>query len=81
VVVVVKVGRLLIRKAICYLTGLPYHDVHLGRTEKGKPYLTNTLPDGLQLDFNISHDGDYAVLAAETSHLVGIDTVQLDRTR
>jgi len=34
-----------------------------------------------QFDFNISHDGDYAVVAAESQHLVGVDTMQVDRPR
>jgi 4'-phosphopantetheinyl transferase len=69
------------RKAVSHITGIPYRDICLGRTDKGKPFLTNALPPGFNFDFNISHDGDYAVLAAETGHSVGVDTVQLGRTR
>lgn len=68
------------RHAILQQTGLPYDSISLDRTEKGKPFLVNCPKSYEQFDFNISHDGDYAVVAAETGYLVGVDTVQVDRS-
>ena len=69
------------RHAVVRHTGLLYHSISLDRTEKGKPFLVSCPPSCEQFDFNISHDGDYAVVAAELRHLVGVDTVQVDRPR
>lgn len=74
-----QVGRLLARHAVLRQTGLPYHGISLDRTEKGKPFLVNCPPSCDQFDFNISHDGDYAVAAAELQYSVGVDIMQLDR--
>jgi len=71
----------LARHAVLQQTGLPYHSISLGRTEKGKPFLVNCPLLCEQFDFNISHDGDFAVAAAELRHLVGVDTMQVDRPR
>jgi len=71
----------LARHAVLRQTGIPYKVISLNRTEKGKPFLINNPPSCEQFDFNVSHDGDYAVVAAESRHLVGVDTVQVDRPR
>jgi len=71
----------LARQAVLRQTGLPYHSILLDRTQKGKPFLVNCPPSCEQFDFNISHDGDYAVAAAELQHLVGVDIMQVDRPR
>jgi 4'-phosphopantetheinyl transferase len=60
-------------------TKIPYAHIKLGRTEKGKPYLMNNAPEGCErLSFNVSHHGDYVVLAAETFTDVGIDVMKLE---
>ena len=69
------------RHAVLRQTGLPYQSISLDRTEKGKPFLVNCPPLCEQFDFNISHDGDYAVAAADLHHLVGVDIMQVDRPR
>ena len=77
-----KAGRLLIRKAICDSLRISYADVQLGRTDKGKPYLQNALDRDSKVpgfDFNISHQGDYVLLAAESSYHVGVDLMNIDR--
>eukprot|EP00058_Branchiostoma_floridae_P026098 XP_002611588.1 hypothetical protein BRAFLDRAFT_63764 [Branchiostoma floridae] len=72
-------GRLLIRKAINDQLGIPWRDIRLGRTEKGKPYLTSTVDaDHALFSFNVSHSGDYAVLAAESRNVVGVDVMKVD---
>lgn len=69
------VGRLLLRKVITEQTGIPYSEINLGRTEKGKPYLID--PRSNRLHFNISHQGDYVVLAADSCK-VGIDIMKTE---
>jgi len=71
----------LARQAVLRQTGFPYHSILLDRTQKGKPFLVNCPPSCEQFNFNISHDGDYAVAAAELQHLVGVDIMQVDRPR
>ena len=69
----------MLRKMLHRRTKIPYADIKLGRTEKGKPYLMNSAPEGCEkLSFNVSHHGDYVVLAAETFTDVGIDVMKLE---
>ncbi|ESO94018.1 hypothetical protein LOTGIDRAFT_104452, partial [Lottia gigantea] len=76
------IGRLLIRVATSHILGIPYTDIKLGRTEKGKPILLNDLPPEFSnYNFNISHQGDYVVLAAEKQHQVGIDVMDSQSQR
>lgn len=73
---------MLIRKVLSSVLKMPYQSVQLARTEKGKPYLTNPLPDHLaNFSFNISHSGDYAVLAAEPNKQVGVDVMKIEPPR
>lgn len=72
-------GRLMIRKLIAEKLKIPWDEIVLQRTVKGKPFLANdvcsTFPN---FSFNVSHQGDYAVLAAEHSLQVGIDVMKTD---
>ncbi|XP_041357277.1 uncharacterized protein LOC121374296 [Gigantopelta aegis] len=73
------IGRLLMRKVIADITGIPYKDIILGRTEKGKPFLRNPLPEELSgFSFNLSHQGDYAIVAANSDRLVGVDIMKVE---
>ena len=60
--------------------GIPYNDIAFARTEKGKPYLKNEstviFP---HFNFNVSHQGEFAVLAAEPECQVGIDVMQVEK--
>lgn len=47
--------------AVCY--GISWANLRLGRTPDNKPYLENAPKDGPQWSLNISHHGDYVVLA------------------
>ncbi|XP_027489701.1 L-aminoadipate-semialdehyde dehydrogenase-phosphopantetheinyl transferase isoform X1 [Corapipo altera] len=70
-------GRLLMRKLIAEKMCIPWNEVHLQRTSKGKPFLANTIVSiNSNYNFNISHQGDYAVLAAEPELQVGIDIMK-----
>lgn len=72
------IGRLLMRKVISDFTKIRYNEVILKRTDKGKPFLANdaTEPSLRRFNFNISHQGDFTVLAAEPELQVGVDVMK-----
>ncbi|KAM4043976.1 L-aminoadipate-semialdehyde dehydrogenase-phosphopantetheinyl transferase-like isoform 1-T1 [Anomaloglossus baeobatrachus] len=73
-------GRLLIRKLIAEKLQIPWDKIVLDRTAKGKPFLVSGAPPHLtNFSFNVSHQGDYAVLAAESELQVGVDIMKTDR--
>ncbi|KAM8975984.1 L-aminoadipate-semialdehyde dehydrogenase-phosphopantetheinyl transferase [Pelodytes ibericus] len=73
-------GRLLIRKLIAEKLHIPWNNILLQRTAKGKPFLAKGIPtQHPNFNFNVSHQGDYAVLAAEPDLQVGIDIMKTDR--
>lgn len=72
-------GRLLLRRFVCEKMSIPWSHVRLERTPRGKPYLAAPLQvssDSNTWSFNLSHQGDYAVLAAEQRMQVGIDIMK-----
>ncbi|KPP74221.1 L-aminoadipate-semialdehyde dehydrogenase-phosphopantetheinyl transferase-like [Scleropages formosus] len=71
-------GRLLIRKLLCEKMGVTWDEIHLERTAKGKPFLASPAPlsPSDRWSFNISHQGDFAVLAAECGLQVGVDVMK-----
>lgn len=69
-------GRLMIRKCVQLTTQIKWKDILLTRSTKGKPELVNNLKKDENLYFNISHQGDYTVLAASTKVNVGIDIMK-----
>ncbi|KAL9866442.1 L-aminoadipate-semialdehyde dehydrogenase-phosphopantetheinyl transferase isoform 1-T1 [Geothlypis trichas] len=74
-----RAGRLLMRKLITEELCIPWNEVHLQRTPKGKPFLASNLVGvNSNYNFNVSHQGDYAVLAAEPELQVGIDIMKTD---
>ena len=70
------IGRLLLRKCINFGLNIPYQQINLIRSDKGKPILNEIVSD--PFDFNISHHGDYCVLAADHYSKVGTDVVKLE---
>lgn len=72
-----QAGRLLIRRLIADKLKIPWHEIQLQRTARGKPVLASDLSSiYARFNFNISHQGNYAVLAAEPFHQVGIDIMK-----
>ncbi|XP_044298217.1 L-aminoadipate-semialdehyde dehydrogenase-phosphopantetheinyl transferase isoform X2 [Varanus komodoensis] len=70
-------GRLLIRKVIAEKLNIPWNKIQLHRTSKGKPFLANDLSHSQSsFSFNVSHHGNYSVLAAESDCQVGIDIMK-----
>ncbi|KAG8537003.1 hypothetical protein GDO81_025236, partial [Engystomops pustulosus] len=73
-------GRLLIRKLIAEKLYIPWDKIRLDRTAKGKPFLVSGNPPQFpNFNFNVSHQGDYAVLVAEPELQVGVDVMKTDR--
>ncbi|EPQ06900.1 L-aminoadipate-semialdehyde dehydrogenase-phosphopantetheinyl transferase [Myotis brandtii] len=67
----------MIRKLITEKLNIPWNNIRLQRTAKGKPVLAkDSLNPYPNFNFNISHQGDYAVLAAEPELQVGIDIMK-----
>ncbi|XP_070800052.1 L-aminoadipate-semialdehyde dehydrogenase-phosphopantetheinyl transferase isoform X1 [Pituophis catenifer annectens] len=70
-------GRLMIRKLIAERLKIPWNKIQLQRTSQGKPVLINTLSSTQSnFSFNVSHQGNYTVLAAEPDCQVGIDIMK-----
>ncbi|XP_068565734.1 L-aminoadipate-semialdehyde dehydrogenase-phosphopantetheinyl transferase isoform X1 [Cebidichthys violaceus] len=76
-------GRLLLRKCVYERMGIPWSEIRLERSPRGKPYLAAPLkvspdsgPEPPAWSFNVSHQGDYAVLAAEQGVQVGVDIMK-----
>lgn len=72
------VGRLLLRKCISELNGVPYDDLRLGRDENNRPVVTQPEVADHSFDFNVSHQGDFAVLAADEYPSVGVDVMKTE---
>lgn len=73
-----KIGRLLLRKCISELRGVPYDNISFGRNEHNRPVLTEPQLTGRSFDFNVSHQGDFAVLAADEYPNVGVDVMKTE---
>lgn len=72
-------GRLMLRKLVTEMLGLSWSCATFDRTDKGRPYLVNSLPEKLKdVDFNVSHQGDWALLAADTGSKVGVDVMKIE---
>ncbi len=62
--------RALVRKVLAHYTGIPSASLEFARREQGKPYLANA-PSPIY--FNLSHSGNFAVLAISTAGEIGVD--------
>ncbi len=60
--------RALVRKVLAHYTGITSASLEFARREQGKPYLANS-----PIYFNLSHSGNFAVLAVTTLGEIGID--------
>jgi len=75
-------GHLLARLAIKELTGIDWLQIEILRDEQDRPYLrlSSDVSSGFGVDFNISHSGDYTILAAvrfsqESNFRIGCDVM------
>ncbi|KOC65331.1 L-aminoadipate-semialdehyde dehydrogenase-phosphopantetheinyl transferase [Habropoda laboriosa] len=72
------VGRLLMRKFVSEYGHIPYSNVVFTRDINNKPIMENISSN---LSFNVSHQGDYTVLAGETRNVqLGVDVMKLKYT-
>ncbi|KAK7883277.1 hypothetical protein WMY93_029451 [Mugilogobius chulae] len=70
-------GRLLLRRCVCEKMSLPWSHFKLGRTSRGNLiWKILCSSSSLSWSFNVSHQGDYAVLAAEQGKQVGVDIMK-----
>lgn len=71
------IGRLMIRKCVQLCYGISWSSIELHRNQKGKPFCSNLRGQREPaLSFNVSHQGDYTVLATSTTTSVGIDVMK-----
>ena len=61
------IGEMLAKKAISDISGIPVENIILKTTEKGKPYIENSV-----IHFNISHCEDWVVCAIHNKP-IGVD--------
>ncbi|KAI9090310.1 4'-phosphopantetheinyl transferase superfamily [Phlyctochytrium arcticum] len=72
-------GQILIRVAILVLLDdqhLQWDDIDVQRTEFGKPYLAR--PEGTNVQFNLSHHGDWIIIAAGFGAPLGVDVAKVE---
>ncbi|XP_066998736.2 L-aminoadipate-semialdehyde dehydrogenase-phosphopantetheinyl transferase [Anabrus simplex] len=77
------IGRLLMRKFVADYSNRNYSSVYFDRDVKGKPFLVDICQEHekLELDFNVSHQGNFAVLAGEVGKKkVGVDVMKIEYT-
>ncbi|SNX85161.1 related to BNA2 - tryptophan 2,3-dioxygenase [Melanopsichium pennsylvanicum] len=77
------VGRLLPRVLVSKHYGVAWNLIRFSSTREGRPYLSmpNSVGEGgARLDFNISHDGDWVVMAYTLSRgmRVGVDVMAIE---
>lgn len=70
------IGRLMIRKFVHLFSSIPYDEIRFGRDDRGKPYLLGA--GDIPISFNISHQGDFVVLAGNTKRNIGVDTMKIE---
>jgi len=70
------VGQLLMRKAVNESISAEYDKIIFTRTSSGKPYLVGENEN--RIFFNVSHNGDFCVLASEIYMPVGVDVMKVE---
>lgn len=68
-------SRLLQRACVHKLFGVEWNEIRLERTKGRKPFYARQdfIPEAPNFNFNVSHEGDFVVLASEPICIVGID--------
>ena len=77
------------RHLIHTVFGLPFHNIRIGRTSSGKPYLIpSSIPQHFAAKFplwnwnySVSHHGDFVAIASEACSLVGLDIMDTHHRR
>ncbi|CAK9811655.1 L-aminoadipate-semialdehyde dehydrogenase-phosphopantetheinyl transferase [Anthophora plagiata] len=72
------VGRLMMRKFVNEYGHIPYNNIVFTRDTHNRPVVEKISSN---LSFNVSHQGDYTVLAGETRNVkLGVDVMKLEYT-
>jgi len=68
-------GRLLVRRCCEVALGVPASEVLIKRTKGKKPFCANQVsrPGAPNFNFNVSHEGDFVVIASEPVLICGVD--------
>lgn len=76
------IGRLLMRKFVNETTSADYASIVFSRDLKGKPYITDNVGNSNSvIDFNVSHQGSYSVLAGSClGSKIGVDIMKIEYT-
>ncbi|XP_071055572.1 L-aminoadipate-semialdehyde dehydrogenase-phosphopantetheinyl transferase [Onthophagus taurus] len=73
------IGRLMMRKFVSESTQLEYNKIRFKRDDKGKPILIDPEKRFSNLSFNVSHQGDYVVIAGEKNlPNIGVDVMKIE---
>ena len=78
------VSRLLQRAACARVTSAPHASIEIRRTKGRKPFLHSPLPDPTiapNFNFNVSHEGEFVVLASEPVCVCGVDVAAPGQAR
>lgn len=67
------IGRLLMRHFVRLASGLNGNAIHFDRDERGRPFWCRRPSNQPNCDFNVSHQGNYAVLAGHVCAAGGVD--------
>jgi phosphopantetheine--protein transferase-like protein len=79
------IGRLLMKKFVGDATGVPYNSIKIARDDRGKPFLMQPEPNNdCHVDFNVSHQGSFSVLAGvvqkpvvDPTLKIGVDVMRI----
>lgn len=69
------VARGALRMLLAGYTGIPASAIEFSYCENGKPHIA-----GSEVEFNVSHSGEWAVLAFGRDRAIGVDIEQIKRT-
>jgi len=72
------IGRLLLRYAGSTYTGLAPSELHMIRTPQNRPICSDIAG---KADVNISHHGDWVVLASDEQRSIGVDVMKFEQPR
>ncbi|EIE24817.1 4'-phosphopantetheinyl transferase [Coccomyxa subellipsoidea C-169] len=78
------VSRLLQRQCVAVALGIPWEKVLIKRTKGRKPFVINKGLDKTHapnFNFNVSHEGDFVVLASEPISICGVDVAAPQQLR
>mmetsp|Transcript_47803 Transcript_47803/g.120659 ORF Transcript_47803/g.120659 Transcript_47803/m.120659 type:complete len:296 (+) Transcript_47803:194-1081(+) len=77
------VSRLMQRRAASRALGIPFEAVTIKRTKGRKPFVSNSVDRSStpNFNFNVSHEGDFVVLASEPLCICGIDVAAPEQVR